>query len=128
MNKTFNIIETCKYNDLHVSTTISGREVERGFSGREVLNLFGREARSPLNPLGREDPLEGFAPYRFRAKREQLEGFTDVCLKNGSSQGHNLDLTVLFLPTSLDSGTRSQILKEKDFNLKLSGGEVYNTA
>jgi len=33
--------------------------------------------------------------------------FTDLknfCLKNGSSEGKNLDLTVLFVPSSLDSG------------------------
>jgi len=33
-----------------------------------------------------------------------LEGFEADCLKIGSSQGHNLALTVLYVPSSLDSG------------------------
>ena len=30
--------------------------------------------------------------------RNKFEGLKDVCLKNGSSQGQNLALTVLFVP------------------------------
>ena len=36
-----------------------------------------------------------------------LKGFKDVCSKNGSSQGQNLALTFLFIPTSLDSGPQT---------------------
>jgi len=35
-----------------------------------------------------------------------LQGVPDFHLKNGSSQGHNLALTDLYVPSSLDSGTR----------------------
>jgi len=32
-----------------------------------------------------------------------FNGFKPFCAKNGSSQGHNLALTGLFVPSSLDS-------------------------
>ena len=38
-------------------------------------------------------------------EREDLKGFKHLCLKNSSSQGQNLASTVIFVPTSLDSGT-----------------------
>ena len=41
-----------------------------------------------------------------------FEGFTDICLENGSSQGQNLALTVVCVPSSLDSAPAyaSQVL------------------
>ena len=33
-----------------------------------------------------------------------LDGFKDFRIRNGSRQGHNLALTGLFVPSSLDSG------------------------
>jgi len=36
--------------------------------------------------------------------KRQKSLYKDFCLKNGSSQGHNLALTVLYVPSSLDSG------------------------
>ena len=46
------------------------------------------------------------------AEREgnNWNGFTDVYLKNGSSQGQNPALTVLFVANSLDSGSRQKLL------------------
>ena len=41
---------------------------------------------------------------RCRAGREQLKRFYRLLSENSSSQGHNLALTVLFVPSSLDSG------------------------
>ena len=35
----------------------------------------------------------------------KLNGLKDVCLKNGSNQGQDLALTVLFLPNSLETGS-----------------------
>jgi len=42
--------------------------------------------------------------FRTAAEREgnNLKGFKDFCLKNGSSQDQNLALTLLFVPNSLD--------------------------
>ena len=34
---------------------------------------------------------------------DSFKGCEDFCLKNGSSQGNNLALTVLFVPNSFDS-------------------------
>ena len=45
--------------------------------------------------------IEGAAVER---EENTLKGFTDVCHKNGSSQCHDLALTVLFVPNSLDGG------------------------
>ena len=40
---------------------------------------------------------------RCQAKTDNIEGFKDLCLKNGSSQGQHLALAVLFVLNSLDS-------------------------
>jgi len=45
---------------------------------------------------------------RCRARREQL-GLTDVRTENGSSEGHNLAVTGLGVPNSLDSGGRENL-------------------
>ena len=70
---------------------------------------FKAMLRPWLEPFFRQ--LERFAPCRFRAKREHLEGFTDLCQKNGSHQGHNLALTVLCVPKSLDPTVPSVVYK-----------------
>jgi hypothetical protein len=45
------------------------------------------------------------APYTVNPFGHILEGLEDICLKNGSSQGHTQALTVLFVPNSLDRGS-----------------------
>jgi len=47
----------------------------------------------PGNPLGRE---------------RKTRWFQDLCIENGSRQGHNMGLTGLFVPSPLDSGTSLQ--------------------
>jgi len=49
-----------------------------------------------------------------RARGEQLDFFKDICLKNGSSQGQNLALTVLFVPNSLDSSEHARFSSPTD--------------
>ena len=65
------------------------------------------------------------------AEREEnnLKQFKDFCLKNGSSQGQNLTLTVLFIPNSLDSGQLNQWwFSQPSTPTPLSGGGVDNAA
>ena len=50
-----------------------------------------RASRPPLNP---------------ERRRDNLNGFKDVCTENGSIQGQNLALTVLYVPYSLDGGPK----------------------
>ena len=45
------------------------------------------------------------APYTVNPFGHTLEGLEDICLQNGSSQGHTQALTVLFVPNSLDRGS-----------------------
>jgi len=48
---------------------------------------------------------EAFQRTASAAKSDgHLRPFEYLCLKDGSGQGHNLALTVLFMPNSLDSG------------------------
>jgi len=53
----------------------------------------------------------GFKRCRHSSAAERrannFNGFQDVRTENGSSQGHNLALTCLFVPSSLDSGPRN---------------------
>ena len=70
-----------------------------------------------MSPLEREwlrllltptvEALMEFTPAAEQ-RGNNLEGFTDFYLKNDSSQGHNLALAVLFVPSSLESGMRSE--------------------
>ena len=67
------------------------------------LCAFGRTL------LGAQSRHPGQGHFRFaRTTSEQdgneLKGFEDFCLKNGSSRSQNLALTVSFVPNSLDSG------------------------
>jgi len=54
----------------------------------------------------------GKQTMRAAAEREgnNLKYSKDVCLKNGSSQGQNLALTVVFVPISLDSGGQASVM------------------
>ena len=46
--------------------------------------------------------------------------FEDLCLKHGSSQGPNLALTVLCVPSLLDSGpSRTPVVMSETLNLEL---------
>ena len=43
-------------------------------------------------------------PCAAEREGDNLEGFQDSCLNNGSSQGLSVDWTVLHVPSLLDSG------------------------
>ena len=54
--------------------------------------------------------LRQVVPYRFRARRDQLERFCQeksFARKNSSSKGQDLAVTVLCVPNSLNSGWES---------------------
>ena len=82
---------------------------------RRSTRARGRSPRRPawskvmVKSHGQKSACQSIATgwwSRCRAKRtEQLEGFKDVCLKHGSSQGPNLALTILYVPFWLDSGS-----------------------
>ena len=55
-------------------------------------------------------PHFGGKYYRCRAGGNNLDGFKNFRTENGSSQGQNMALTGSFVPSSLDSGFRDQIL------------------
>ena len=44
---------------------------------------------------------------RFRERKEQHRKCQDLCLKNGSSEGQNMALTVLCVPISLEQPIRN---------------------
>jgi len=52
-----------------------------------------------------EKSCSGCESPRLRAGGNNLNGFQDFRTANGSSQGQNLALTGLFVPTSFESGT-----------------------
>ena len=47
---------------------------------------------------------EEHSNIRFPTRGKQLKRFQGLSLENGSSQGHNLALTVFIVPNSIDSG------------------------
>ena len=60
--------------------------------------------RNNLQGEGRTEQEQLLATAAER-ERDNLKYFKSFCLKNGSSGGNNLALTVLFAPNSLDSGS-----------------------
>ena len=63
--------------------------------------------------MTREDFVGAGVPVRWNTFNE----FKGFCLKDGSSQGHNLAVTVLLVLNSIDSGarTRGKLLPEVSF-------------
>jgi hypothetical protein len=58
-------------------------------------------------PYGRRyKPSRDLRDNCHQARKEQLNGFTDFCLKKGSRQGLNTALNDLFVSDWYDSGTR----------------------
>ena len=51
--------------------------------------------------VGQTVTPDGDSPYHLRAKKEHLKGFRGL---SPESKGHNLALTVLYVPYLLDSG------------------------
>jgi len=54
--------------------------------------------------VGKTFQIVGCSLVSGREGENNLKGFKVCCLKNGSSQGPNLAVTVVFVPNSLDSG------------------------
>jgi len=61
------------------------------------------ERGTPVDGGRARDPV---APSAVEPGGDDLKGFKYFRLKNGSSQGPNLALTGLFVPTFLDSGVQ----------------------
>ena len=59
-----------------------------------------------LHPKRRQSIIFGKVRCCDGREGNNSEGVEDLCLTNGSGQGQNLALTVLFVPKSLDSGSR----------------------
>ena len=53
-----------------------------------------------------------------------LKGSKDTCLKNGSSQGQNLALTALYVPSSFDSGRGARVAFAKTYGNLVSVGSA----
>ena len=66
-----------------------------------------------MAPKTNQVPLQG----------KELIYFTDFRTENGSSQGQNLALTVLYVPSSLD-----RIEREANGDRRLTGAQVLSTA